>query len=267
MTADVVHKSPISYKVFHLVFWTIVTLIFIYDRRYLIQKFNLPEHFVACVVIRIGLLISLVYFHLKVLVPKFFQKRAYVKYLFLLLVSLLAYVSIQNGYDIYLYGFVIGDIHSRDFWSAFPYNFFTTLWYLALTTGLKLGLDRYDKAHISEDVMDNQVSVSGSGQDRQLLLKSGIRQVMVDLDTIIHIKGLKDYSIIYTDTDQIIVKGSLKSTELLLGEKKLIRVHKSYLVAVDRIKTIQSNQIILKNHVIPIGRSYKQELFRSLVSP
>ncbi|MEB2774048.1 LytTR family DNA-binding domain-containing protein [Algoriphagus sp. D3-2-R+10] len=229
------------------------------------MKFNLPEHFIACVVVRMGLLISLVYFHLNVLVPRFFKTRQFLKYAMVLLLSLGIYVSLQNLYDIYLYGFVIGDIRSRDFWSAFPYNFFTTLWYLALTAGLKLSLERYEDIHKPELILSSLDKVSDEGQERQVFLKSGTKQLMVDLDSITHIKGLKDYSIVYTTEDQIIVKGSLKNAENLLGAKKLVRVHKSYLVALDRIRTIQGNQIILDTHSIPIGRSYKKELYKLLM--
>ncbi|GAA0880516.1 hypothetical protein GCM10009119_34860 [Algoriphagus jejuensis] len=243
----------------------VVTLIFIYDRRYLILKFQIPEHFVACVVIRMGLLISLVYVHLNVLVPRFFKSGKFLTYGLLLLLALLLYVSLQNLYDIYLYGYVIGDVRSRSFWGAFSYNFFTTLWYLALTAGLKFGLDRYVEKSKVDDSRLGADSTSVEVPEKSVLLKTGTKQVMTDLDTITHVKGLKDYSIIYTTADQIIVKGSLKSAEGLLGEKKLIRVHKSYLVALDRIKTIQGNQIILENHSIPIGRSYKQELYRLLI--
>lgn len=247
-------------RLLHLLFWTVITLIFIYDRRYLIQKFQLPEHFIACVVVRMGLLISLVYLHLNVLVPRFFQIRRYGIYTSLLLLSLGIYVSLQNAYDIYLYGFVIGDVRSRDFWSAFPYNFFTTLWYLGLTAGLKLSLD-----HFREKAGGVQPEANLEPADRQVMLKSGTKQVRVDLNAVTHVKGLKDYSIVYTHLDQVIVKGSLKNAESLLRDKKMLRVHKSYLVAVDQIKAIESNQILMGTHSIPIGRSYKKELLQLLV--
>lgn len=265
MTLSTALKPHVSSKILYLLFWIALTLVFIYDRRYLILKFQLTEHFIACVVVRIGLLVALVHFHLNVLVPRFFKTGQFLRYTVLLLVSLGVYVSIQNLYDIYLYGFVIGDVRSRDFWNAFPYNFLTTLWYLALTAGLKFGLDRYERRGM-EEMPETGAADGGmeNGQERVVFLKTGTKQIMTDLDTITHIKGLKDYSIVYTEEDQIIVKGSLKNTENLLGEKKLVRVHKSYLVALDRIKTIQSNQIILGNHAIPIGRSYKKELYRVL---
>lgn len=258
-------KLLFSSNVIHFIFWLIVTTIFIYDRRYLIMKYQLPEHFLACVAVRMSLLISLVYFHLEVLIPRFFEKGRFLFYSLGLFASLLAYVCLQNLYDVYLYGFVIGDVMKRDFWSAFPYNFITTLWYVALTTGLKYSLDRLIKRKEIELTKNNLIPEEESMNERQVFLKTGTKQVMTDLNAVTHIKGLKDYSIVFTDeNDQIIVKGSLKNKENLLGERKLIRVHKSYLVALDRIKTIQHNQIILGNHAIPIGRSYKKDLYAML---
>lgn len=255
-------KQPILRKSILVLFWMIITLIFIYDRRYLIIKFQLQEHFVACVIFRIGLLISLVYVHHHFLIPKFFKTTKFLKYGIFLFAALIVYVSLQNLYDIYLYGFVIGDVRSRDFWNSFPYNFIITSWYLTLAAILQFGLDKYEQKKGEPSYSKN--SEKDEGIDRQVFLKSGTKQVMTDLDTVTHVKGLKDYSIVFTDEEQIIVKGSLKNAENLLGDKKLIRVHKSYLVALDRIKTIQHNQIILGNHSIPIGRSYKKELFEVL---
>jgi hypothetical protein len=257
--------KPISSKVYHFLFWLIITVIYLYDRRYLIQKFNLPEHFAACVTVRLLLIVSLVYFHLYYLVPKFFKLKKYGTYALLLIGSLLIYVSLQNLYDIYLYGYVIGDVRSRDFWSAFPYNFITTSWYIVLTAGLKFGLDRYEEKREKKPVEFQPVTVAENGLENVVFLKTGTKQIRTDLDEVTHIKGLKDYSIVYTLSEQIIVKGSLKSTENLLRDKKLIRVHKSYLVALDRIKTIQDNQIILGNYAIPIGRSYKKDLYKLLI--
>jgi DNA-binding LytR/AlgR family response regulator len=77
----------------------------------------------------------------------------------------------------------------------------------------------------------------------------------------IYIQGLKDYSIIVTDKDKIIVKGSLKIVaQQLLGMKKLIIVHKSYLVASEKIDVVKEGKIIFEDYSIPIGRMYKKEV-------
>lgn len=261
-----IRLKPIPHKIYHFLFWLVITAVFLYDRRYLIQKFNLPEHFVACVTVRMGLIISLVYFHLYYLIPKFYRKSKYAIYGSILFMTLFTYVSLQNFYDIFLYGFVIGDVRARDFWSAFPYNFITTSWYLLLTAGLKLGLDRYEEKNRVTPSYPIQSQESKNVPENVIFLKTGTKQIRTELDSITHVKGLKDYSIIYTENDQIIVKGSLKTTENLFKDKKLVRVHKSYLVALDRIKTIRDNQIILNNQTVPIGRSYKKDLLKLLIS-
>lgn len=256
------NKAVSRRRVFHFLFWLIITVIFLYDRRYLIQKAGL-DHFIECVTVRLLLIMSLVYFHLYYLVPQYFRAIKYAVYSLLLLTALFAYVSLQNLYDIYLYGYVIGDLTSRDFWHAFPYNFITTSWYLLLTAGLKVGLDRYEERKQRVEVKPPS-AVPPNGQERTIFLKTGTKQVKTNLDAVTHMKGLKDYSIIFTTEDQIIVKGSLKTTEKLFTGKKFVRVHKSYLVALDQIKTINDNHIILGKHTVPIGRSYKKELYRML---
>lgn len=251
-------------RAIHFLFWLIVTIVFLYDRRYLIQKYNLPDHFIECVAVRLLLIISLVYFHLYFLLPRYFLTKKYMTYSLLLLVTLLVYVSLQNLYDIYLYGYVIGDMKRRDFWDAFPYNFITTSWYLLLAVALKTSLDWYEERKEKAFAPEFSHSAQENGQERCVFLKTGTKQVKTDLDAVTHIKGLKDYSIVVTSSDQIIVKGSLKTIEKLFPDKKLVRVHKSYLVALDRIKTIADNHIILGEHAIPIGRSYKKELYKLL---
>lgn len=257
-------NKTVSRKVFHFAFWLVITVIFLYDRRYLIQKYNLPDHFIECVTVRLLLIISLVYFHLYTLLPRYFQTKRYMVYSLLLLLSLFVYVSLQNLYDIYLYGYVIGDLTRRDFWNAFPYNFITTSWYLLLTAALKISLDWYEERKGKAPANDPSGLAQENWQERSVFLKTGTRHVKTDLDTVTHIKGLKDYSIVFTPHDQIIVKGSLKTTEKLFADKKLVRVHKSYLVALHLIKTIHDNQIILDGHTVPIGRSYKKELYKLL---
>jgi hypothetical protein len=246
------------------VFGVVVTIVFLYDRRYLILKAGL-DHFAACVIVRLFLIISLAFLNLYYLIPKFFSSGKYFTYFSLLLIATLIYVTLQNLYDIYLYGYVIGDIESRGFFHAFPYNFITTSWYLLLTVALKLSLDYYEQKQTSRLSDATVAPLANNGQEqlsgKYIFLKSGTKQIKTDLSTIIYIQGLKDYSIVVTDKDKIIVKGSLKTVEQqLLGMKKLIRVHKSYLVATEKIDVVKGGKILFGDHSIPVGRMYKKEL-------
>jgi DNA-binding LytR/AlgR family response regulator len=91
-------------------------------------------------------------------------------------------------------------------------------------------------------------------------VKSGVKRIKLYFDQITHIQGLKDYAIVYTLNDKIVVKGSVKQVHELLPNKDFIRVHKSYLVAKNKINHIERGRIIFGEHQIPIGRNYREAI-------
>ena len=257
-------KWPVVKRLLNLGFWIVITLIFLYDRRYLIQKAGLG-HFMECTAVRLTLIISLAYLHLYYLIPRYFSTKRYFLYSCLLVLSLGLYVSVQSLYDIYLYGFVIGAFYYRDFWYSFPFNFITTAWYLLLTVAFKLSLDWYEQRKevikLQEELSRAPAFVNTKKDDEYLFLKSGTKKLKTPIATVSYIQGLKDYSVIYTDDGKIIVKGSLKTVEELFPDKHFLRIHKSYLVTNSKIKQVESNKVVLINgEIIPVGRSYKHLL-------
>jgi DNA-binding LytR/AlgR family response regulator len=170
----------------------------------------------------------------------------------------------QNLYDIYLYGYVIGDVDDRGFWSVFPYNFITTAWYLLLTVALKQSVEWY-RLRKEITLLQFELKKAGSfykngNQPSSIFLKSGTKQIRTEVNTITHVQGLKDYSIIFTVNDKIIVKGSLKTVEEQLPEHLFFRIHKSYLVSKDKIRAIKNNTLTVGDHLIPVGRNYRHVL-------
>jgi uncharacterized membrane protein YbhN (UPF0104 family) len=257
-------KWPLLKRLLYLGFWIIITLIFLYDRRYLIQKIGLG-HFAECTVVRLALIISLAYLHLYYLIPRYFSHKKYVSYFTLLALSLGVYVGLQSLYDIYLYGFVIGAVSYRDFWHSFPFNFITTAWYLLLTVAFKLSIDWYEQRKevlkLQDELSRVPAFVNTEKDGEYLFLKSGTKKLKTPIASVSYIQGLKDYSVIYTDDSKIIVKGTLKTVEELFPEKHFLRIHKSYLVTNSKIKQLESNKVTLMNGaVIPVGRSYKHLL-------
>ena len=104
-----------------------------------------------------------------------------------------------------------------------------------------------------------------------VLVKAGVkgRMFKISLDEIIYIEGLKNYVSIITPTETIIAYLNIKDLEKELPSQNFIRIHKSYIVAIDKIQAIDGNQIILeltqkKSSVIPIGGTYKNAFFTLL---
>lgn len=86
----------------------------------------------------------------------------------------------------------------------------------------------------------------------------------IELDHILYIEGLKDYISIYTRTERIITLQNMKKMEETLPQGQFIRVHKSYIISLDKIESIERSRISICGKVIPIGDTYRDEFFRHI---
>lgn len=130
----------------YLCFWILVTTVFLYDTRYLIDKASLP-YFLVSGAVRVGMLITVGWINVAMLVPRFLLRRRYFIYAFWVLVLILVYLLVQSLYDTYVYGFIIGGRRSS-LASLLLYNFTHTSLYLVLTLALKFSIDWYEQAKL-----------------------------------------------------------------------------------------------------------------------
>jgi DNA-binding LytR/AlgR family response regulator len=111
---------------------------------------------------------------------------------------------------------------------------------------------------------DHTEELSADKNTDFIFVKSGVQRIKLYFNEVTHIQGLKDYAIIYTYKEKILLKGSIKAMLEIFPQKRFIRVHKSFIVAVSKITRLESNCIILNGHEIPIGRNFKDDLERAL---
>jgi two-component system LytT family response regulator len=86
----------------------------------------------------------------------------------------------------------------------------------------------------------------------------------IELDDILYIEGLKDYISIYTKAERIITLQNMKKMEETLPSHEFIRVHKSYIIALDKIESIERSRITICSKIIPIGDTYRDEFFKHI---
>ncbi|MBB5440129.1 DNA-binding LytR/AlgR family response regulator [Pedobacter sp. AK017] len=86
----------------------------------------------------------------------------------------------------------------------------------------------------------------------------------IELDNILYIEGLKDYISIFTKTERVITLQNMKKMDETLPKGQFIRVHKSYIIALDKIESIERSRISIGEKVIPIGDTYRDEFFRHI---
>ncbi len=135
-------------------------------------------------------------------------------------------------------------------------------------TSIEMALYKHKKeAEVlkERDLLFNLVENQGSANDL-LFVKSNSRLVKLRISDIYFIEALKDYVVINTLNARYTVHSTMKDIEGKLPESEFVRVHRSFIVRIDKIVAIEQPNLILENDkkVIPIGGSYKDDLSRRL---
>lgn len=99
-----------------------------------------------------------------------------------------------------------------------------------------------------------------------LFVKANSRLVKVMLKDIYFVEALKDYVIINTQSARYTVHSTMKDIDRKLGNVDFARIHRSFIARLDKIQSIDSQNVILENDkkVIPVGGSYREELMQKL---
>ena len=101
--------------------------------------------------------------------------------------------------------------------------------------------------------------------DDYIFLKSTHNIIKVNLSDIEYIEGYKDYLKVYVGEQQpILTIKSLKALETALPQNAFVRIHKSYIVSINKIKSYRKGKVKIKDKYLPIGDSYKS-IFNKMV--
>lgn len=94
-----------------------------------------------------------------------------------------------------------------------------------------------------------------------MYFKVSKESVKVFLKDILYIESLKDYIKIVTPKTQYLTYQRLSLMEEKLPEDKFMRIHKSYIIAYDKIKSYSAEAITIDSVTLPIGRLFRQSVF------
>lgn len=107
--------------------------------------------------------------------------------------------------------------------------------------------------------------IPGSDGD-YLFVKTEFRFQKVFLSDILYIEGMGDYLRIVTSKERIMTLVNFKKVEAFLSEPRFMRVHRSFMVAMDKINSVERNRIRIADQLIPISENYKKPFFVLLES-
>ena len=97
-------------------------------------------------------------------------------------------------------------------------------------------------------------------------VKTGFQQQKIKYDDILYIEGQADYLKIVTNTSNVMTLQSFKSISKVLPSDKFIRVHKSHIVAIRHIDSIERNIIKIGNKTLSVSETYSKSFFETLKS-
>jgi two-component system, LytTR family, response regulator len=97
-------------------------------------------------------------------------------------------------------------------------------------------------------------------------IKAKGKTIRLLLSDILYIEGLKDYVIFYTAETRYISLHTMKELETKLPTKQFVRIHKSYIVEVNKIEEVGNNHVKIAGKQIPVGRQFKSSLKEFIVS-
>ena len=104
--------------------------------------------------------------------------------------------------------------------------------------------------------------VEGRETNEFIFVKASSKLVKLNLKDIYFIEALKDYVVINTNEKRYTIHSTMKDIERKLGDEQFIRVHRSFIVRLDKIASIEYPNLQLEKDkkLIPIGGSYKDDL-------
>lgn len=94
-----------------------------------------------------------------------------------------------------------------------------------------------------------------------VFVKSEYRLERIEIDDILFIEGMRDYRRIHTLQKKIMTLETFKELELKLPKTKICRVHKSYMININRIESVERERIKIKEELIPISETYKVDFY------
>lgn len=148
---------------------------------------------------------------------------------------------------------------------AYP-PFYKTQWF-KVTSGtiiiiliflfFKFNLLSYNK-HVQQELIKRLMQ--RMGKKKYVIIRSDREEIRIAEDDINYIQSSREYVLIITNAQKHLYRTTMKDMLGLLGDSDFIRIHRSYIVRKDKIDSISTDHVRIKNELLPIGKTYRQSI-------
>jgi DNA-binding LytR/AlgR family response regulator len=131
-----------------------------------------------------------------------------------------------------------------------------------------ISLDRLVKSvnryHDRRSQQEQEAGTDVKSKARSITIYSDKKNHRVHTSSILYIEGLKDYARIHTDHGRLVTRQTMKSLEDILPPEEFIRVHRSFIIPIQRLDSWTTYSVTIKGTVIPVGRTYRKSVMNLL---
>lgn len=113
-------------------------------------------------------------------------------------------------------------------------------------------------------IQSKQQPIASSVRQETIFLKGDKKHYQVPLVEILYLEAYGNYTKVCTQNRTIVTAATLSSYEQLLPKHQFMRIHKSYMVSILKIESIEGNRIQLATKELPIGQTYRQGVHQLL---
>ncbi|WP_026730128.1 LytR/AlgR family response regulator transcription factor [Flavobacterium denitrificans] len=108
--------------------------------------------------------------------------------------------------------------------------------------------------------LKNNIKVEATKGDSHIFIKVDKKMMKINIEEILFVEGMKEYIKVVTPDKTYITHKSLTSLSEELPSDRFLRIHKSYVIALNKVKSIEGNRIQIQSYTIPIGRNYSKDV-------
>ncbi len=123
--------------------------------------------------------------------------------------------------------------------------------------------DRFLKA-VQKYYRHNNDSKITTKKKQTIVVRHNKRMVQIAFNDILYIESMRDYVHIHTRKETLIVKDTLRCFEDELPPDQFVKIHRSFIVAKEKITSFTSLKVEVDNHSLPVSRRYREQFFEAI---
>ncbi len=137
--------------------------------------------------------------------------------------------------------------------------------YLVKPISFQRFLKAANKARTHFETQQQLLQKQSPSEAGHFFIKSDGQYIKINLEDVLYFESERDYIFIHTEQKRHLTLLSLKQLEKELPSEKFIRVHRSYIVALDRVELMDGNLLKIQGKKIPVSRSMQDTVYKKLI--